>query len=239
MTRMTSNLLVVVAAAAAIMLPTASVAENLFDRIGLAIIADRYGIRAQLAIDFQERSQQSAFDLAPLFSVCKHTGRSADDVWKLRRQGLGWGQIAHKLGMHPGTFNKLRKSGEFDKDAIWTSICKERYGAKDAEIRSIKKRGGSMSDVLAACHIAKESHRGPGEVFTRFEKDRDWDHVASDHKANSRINPNHGDRVDPHDHGKPNHDEMGRRQSQDEGRRNGKSAGHGGGKGKGRGHGNR
>ena len=42
-----------------------------------------------------------------LLGVCKiSSGKSIDEILALRQQGLGWGQIAHKLNIHPSVLNK-------------------------------------------------------------------------------------------------------------------------------------
>src|SRR5258708_4657523 len=76
-------------------------AQNPFDKIALGILVDKYGIDIHIATGFQSRYHQSVYEAAPLYSTCYYTHRPVDDVWKLRQQGLGWGQIAHRLGMNP------------------------------------------------------------------------------------------------------------------------------------------
>ena len=158
-------------------------AENPLEQIALTLLADKFGFNLPNARDFQSRSDLSVFDAAPVYSTSYYTHRPINEVWELRQQGLGWGQIAHRLGMHPGTFNKLRKSGAFDRDAIWGSIYKDRYGVRESDLATIRRRGGSMRDALPACIIAKASRNSPVTVYRRYQRDHDWDRTANSYKV--------------------------------------------------------
>jgi len=52
----------------------------------------------------------------------KHSHRSIDYILKLRDRNLGWGEIAHKLGIHPSTLNKalkeVKKGGKGNKGKV-------------------------------------------------------------------------------------------------------------------------
>jgi len=167
-------------------IPTICRAQNPLEEMALTLLSDKFGIDPEQARGFLGRSNMSPFDAAPVYATSHYTHHPVDEVSELREQGLGWGQIAQRLGMHPGTFNKLRKSGAFDRDAIWGSICKERYGVRDSDLAAIRKRGGSMRDALPACIIAKASKRSPVTVYRRFETDRNWERTAGAYKVDLR-----------------------------------------------------
>lgn len=62
-------------------------------------------------------SYNLSFGEVYLLGILKlHSQMSINEILLLRQQGLGWGQIAHKLGMHPSTLNKamrdIRKAGK-------------------------------------------------------------------------------------------------------------------------------
>jgi hypothetical protein len=242
---------------ACLVLPAVAREESLFTKVGLAILAEKFGVDPRVAVAILGRSDREVFDSAPCFSASYHTGRPIGDVWKLRQQGLGWGQIAHRLGMNPGKFNKLRKSGAFDRDNIWGSIYREKYGARDADLVAIRKHGGSMSDALPVFIIASKSHSSPMAVFGRYQKERDWDRTAVAYKVDLRGQDHHagsgkdgeaedrgdggglGEHVNSHkedveDHGhKAKHEDR-----EDHGQGRGKGKNHGGdSSGRGKGHG--
>ncbi len=167
-------------------IPAMSRAENPLDQIALKLLGEKFGIDSKQATGFLGRSNVNVYDAAPLYSTSHHTHHPVEEVQDLRQQGLGWGQIAQRLGMHPGTFNKLRKSGAFDRDAIWGSIYKERYGVRESDLAAIRRRGGSMRDALPACIIARGSRTSPATVYTRYKRDGDWERTASSYKVDLR-----------------------------------------------------
>ena len=166
--------------------PSVSRAQLPLEEIAVTLLADRFGVDPAQIVGFLDRSDLSVFEAAPYYSTSYYTDDPVDEVWRLREQGLGWGQVAQRLGMHPGTFNKLRKSGAFDRDEIWESIYEDRYGVRESDIDLIRRRGGSMRDVLPASIIARASRTSPVTVFQRFRTTRNWDRTANYYKTDLR-----------------------------------------------------
>ncbi|MBV6458288.1 MAG: hypothetical protein HONBIEJF_01414 [Fimbriimonadaceae bacterium] len=165
-------------------LSSAARAETLLEKIATVIIADHFGIDTREVIVIRDRSQSDIYELAPIFSLSHHGRCDVDRVWQLRRQGLGWGQVAHEIGMHPGTFNKLRKSGAFDRDRIWYTAIRERYPISTDSITMLRRRGGTLEDVLGAVIVGSLSGKPPAQVYDRFVTERSWDRTASYYRVN-------------------------------------------------------
>lgn len=175
------------AVAAALCLPSLARAQGSIEQIALRLLAERFGISTNQAIDFQRVSRLDVFEAAPVYSTSYYTHRPVNEVWRLRRQGLGWGQIAQRLGMNPGTFNKLRAQGAFDRDALWGSIIKRRYDARDADLAAVRRRGASARDLFCSFHIARETRREPVVIYRRYRSDRDWNRTAAVYKPDLRY----------------------------------------------------
>ena len=218
----------VITLAGGLVLPAAADLQEDVARLGVRVLAEKFGVDGRVADRYL--APRDVFEAAPCFSMSHYSRRPIGDVWKLRQQGLGWGQIAHRLGMHPGQFNKLRKSGAFDRDRIWGSILKERYGARDGDILSIKKKGGSMEDAVHAHIIAHKSGGSASEVFDHYRKGRDWDHTAKAHKGGK------GDH-EPSDHAEHGHSHKDKVDQGPAEHGHGHGKGKAGGKGRGRGNG--
>ncbi len=153
-------------------------AQGSVEDIAAKVLGEKYRTAVQVIIELSKSSKHSVFDLAPSVSVGSLSGHPANEVWRLREQGMGWGQIAHQLGIHPGTFNKMRKSGAFDRDNIWISIFKGRYGMSSQDIQGIQKRGGSLKDLLPSGVISSNARVSAGAVFERYRKTHDWNATA-------------------------------------------------------------
>jgi hypothetical protein len=151
--------------------------EDLLQKVAVQVLADKFKIDLNQLEVLRTRSKESAADLAPYAAGAYHF-RSTDRVWALRRQGLGWGQVAHKLGMHPGTFNKLRNSGAFDKGRIWGDVFKGRYGAREQDLVVLRRRTPRLEEILGAVIVAKATGKSPQEVYDRYEDLKSWPGTA-------------------------------------------------------------
>jgi len=176
------------AIAAAIALPISASAQDGLKEIAAQLLGDKFGVPVEQILQLAGQSNEDVYELAPTYALSRQTRRPAREVYRLRNQGLGWGEVAHRLGMHPGTFNKMRNAGAFDRDRIWSSIYQNHYGTRASDIAAIRNRGGSQRDILPAILIARSKHARPTTVFDRYRKDRDWNRTASSYKVDFRHN---------------------------------------------------
>jgi len=176
--------------------PSFALAESLLERIATEILADRFGINTREITEFRKTSRADIWSSGPTFSMSRYGGVSAYEVQRLRASGKGWGQIAKDVGMHPGDFNKLRNQGYFDRDPFWDDIYRRKYGVKQEDITVIRRRGGSLEDVLAAVLISTATGRSPGDIYNRYQSYRDWDRTADYFRFNFGNWSRLGRRVD-------------------------------------------
>lgn len=153
--------------------------ENILERIAVAVLADKFGIDTREVIVLQQQTRLPVYELSPILEGAYYFKQRPATVWQLRQQGLGWGQIAQRVGMHPGQFNKLRKSGAFDRDRFWSTSYRERFGVPDTQVVIVRQRGGTLEDVLAAIIIGKLTKKSPQDVYSRYAVDRSWVTMAS------------------------------------------------------------
>lgn len=108
---------------------------------------------------------------------------------------MGWGEIAKEIGMHPGTFNKLRKQGYFDREEFWDDVVHRRYDYRESDLDWIRNHGGTDRDVLCSAIVAKSSNRRPTEVFQRFQSTKNWDRTADSYRVNLKNWKSKGKKV--------------------------------------------
>jgi hypothetical protein len=154
--------------------------ENILERIAVAVLADKFGIDTREVIVLQQQTRLPVYELAPVLEGAYYFKQRPTTVWQLRQQGLGWGQIAQRVGMHPGQFNKLRKSGAFDEDRFWSTSYRERFGIPDSQIVVLRQRGGTLEDVLAAIIIGKLTNKAPQDVYNRYTVERSWTTISAE-----------------------------------------------------------
>ena len=124
---------------------------------------------------------------ASLF-VGKAGGVDWSRVMRLRQQKKGWGQIAHDLGIHPGTFNKLRKqlglgtgtpkAGKAEAGP-WVIILSRYYGLDRADIEKLIARGIPLADVAFALNAAARTGKSFEEILRLQQQLGNWEKVAT------------------------------------------------------------
>jgi uncharacterized protein YoaH (UPF0181 family) len=147
------------------------------ERLGGVLIARQLGIDPGLVFDTRIRYNQSVYDLAPVYSMHRHSRRDIEHIWRLRSSGMGWGQIAQEIGMHPGTFNQLRNQGAFDRDRIWHTTYTSRYGLTAEQIRRLQGMGFGPDAIAAIAHISFRSGASIDQVAQAFRATRNWDTI--------------------------------------------------------------
>ena len=149
-------------------------AESVLERIATVILAEKFGIDTREVDIFRSQSNVDVYELAPVYEGAHYFHRTPSQVWQLRNQGMGWGQIAHRVGMHPGTFNKLRKQGAFDQDRFWVNSYRERFGVPTERVEVIRRSGGTLQDVLGAILVGKLTKQDPRDVYDQYKTERSW-----------------------------------------------------------------
>lgn len=163
-------------------LPTFARADNVLERIATEILADRFGIDVQDILGTRRETREDVWDLGPVYSMSRYSNRDANEVQRLRASGMGWGQIAKQIGMHPGTFNKLRNQGYFDREPFWDDVMRRRYSLSQQDISGIRKRGAKLEDILGSVIIGKATGKSPSSVYDRYRTIKNWDKTASYYK---------------------------------------------------------
>ena len=112
----------------------------------VVVIADALHVNADFVISTGRGSGVSPVIYGPAYIYSYRTHQDFDDVWRKRK--MGWGEIAHSIGMHPGTFNKLRRQGYSVDQIIWMDTLNRRYRIPYSDYSSWRKGGNSDGRIL-------------------------------------------------------------------------------------------
>lgn len=143
-------------------------------------------IRQTVAAPRPETTEANYGDLPAALLLGKHGRVDWREVMRLRQQKMGWGQIAHKLGIHPGTFNKLRKEagigtgkGRAVDRRPWEIVLGGYYGLEAADIEKLLARGLSLADVTFALNATATTGKSLDEILRLKRQLGTWDKVAA------------------------------------------------------------
>lgn len=98
-----------------------------------AVVAKSLNLDVNYLFGLSRDYGMPVYRIAPCLYLDRYSDRDFNHIYTLRQQGLGWGEIAHRLGIHPGTFNKMRKKGDFER-VIWGDMLYKGYGYKPEDL---------------------------------------------------------------------------------------------------------
>ncbi|MBI5708068.1 MAG: hypothetical protein HZC36_13890 [Armatimonadetes bacterium] len=158
-------------------------AQSALYKIAAEILAAKFGAQLPDVLNLGASSGLSMANLAPIYSMSAKGNTKAETVWRLRQEGLGWGQVAHRIGMQPGRFNKLRRAGAFDSGRIWSSALGSRFGVPTYRVLRIYRRGASPEDAIGSILVARRSNRTPERVFSEYRRSHNWEPMLRRHNV--------------------------------------------------------
>lgn len=136
------------------------------------LIADALKLDATFVINTSKSTGMAIVDIGPAFYISHHTRRPVTEVCK-KRKGKGWGVIAKEMGMHPGTFNKMRVQGDFDR-VCWVNLANTRYRLSEKDFKGLESHGMGRGDVLATLVISGGDRNKFSGVVSDWKKDKSW-----------------------------------------------------------------
>ena len=136
------------------------------------LIADALKLDATFVINTSKSTGMAIVDIGPAFYISHHTRRPVTEVCK-KRKGKGWGVIAKEMGMHPGTFNKMRVQGDFDR-VCWVNLANTRYRLSERDFKGLESHGMGRGDVLATLVISGGDRNKFSGVVGEWKKDKSW-----------------------------------------------------------------
>lgn len=95
------------------------------------------------AIDAAQAEFEKAKALADA-SIAEAGGVTVDDIAGMRKAGMGWGQIAHELGIHPGALGLGHNKAKTTKG--WASTSIREATTRDAKTGKAKGHGVDMGN---------------------------------------------------------------------------------------------
>ena len=111
----------------------------------------------------------SIHDIVLILALHHDSHRDIGYIIGLRhRHGWGWGEIAHRLGVHPGAFNQQR---------VWAKK-QDRAVGEGLLVRAMRARSYPARDIALAANIAAQSGKPLGDVLKARASKQSWKQVA-------------------------------------------------------------
>jgi hypothetical protein len=140
-------------------------------------LARDFGLTDRNIFDIRSQYGYRNDDLLSALYLNRYGKASWTDIDRMRRSGMGWGQIAHAIGMHPGQFNKMRKdrwnSDRDMYDDLWRDRMSRR-GSRSDDLDWARNQGFSYRDAYIADQIARANNSRFPTVLNRYRQRRSW-----------------------------------------------------------------
>ncbi|MCH7945253.1 MAG: hypothetical protein IIC73_04460 [Armatimonadetes bacterium] len=148
------------------------------------LVGQALGLDLDFLVDQGHRHHQSIMVLGPALVISHHTGHDLGYVLRHKPKGKGWGNVAKDLGMHPGTFNKMRKAGVSFESMIWMNMLGDRYKFSDRDYKRYRREGLTNFELVLAV-VMTEGKSGPmGRAAKKIKANRP--------KKASKVGPSKG-----------------------------------------------
>jgi hypothetical protein len=112
---------------------------------GVKLVVSEMGLYFSLGenqISVLRRKGFSWSEIYYMALISKQSGKNINDIAALRSQGLGWGVVAKRIGVHPSELNKLRvrlKKEQKEKQRIKTKAKNTSQNQLQIEINNNNK----------------------------------------------------------------------------------------------------
>ena len=132
-------------------------AQSEYDSALSALEADPENLDLQEAFSLAEQNLNDA--ATALSSI---SGVSVESINEMRASGMGWGEIAHELGVHPSVLGLGAKNRAENQERVRdTKSFKSSNTASSNDTRGWQENPKKRNQkIKAATHLQKETHRG-------------------------------------------------------------------------------
>lgn len=136
------------------------------------LVGSALGLDLDFLVDQGHRHHQSITIIGPALIISRDTGHDLAYVLRHKPKGKGWGQVAKEMGMHPGTFNKMRKQGVSFESMVWMQMLGDKYHFSDRDYKRYRKDG--LTDIeLVLAVVMSEGKSGPmGRAAKKIKANR-------------------------------------------------------------------
>ena len=146
------------------------------------VIAGSY----QVTIDFVNSLYDRRYDfdeIALMLEMAKASKKDPSEIAVLRRNGLGWGAIAQRLGIHPAAMGKAKGKDSLFKRYLLAQRLAGYYGIPDSEVLTLlNEKGYGFDEMAIAVNVCAQSGTPLRDVIAARATGAKWRIVAEKFK---------------------------------------------------------
>ena len=139
------------------------------------LIGKSLGLDLDFLVDQHHHYGRSLTIIGPALVICRDTGHDLGYVLRHKPKGKGWGKVAKDLGMHPGTFNKMRKEGMSFEAIVWMNMLGDKYKFSGKEYKRYRKEGLTDIELVLAVVMTEGKSGAMGKAAKKIKANRPTD----------------------------------------------------------------
>jgi len=115
---------------------------------------------------------------ALLLAIFVNSGRPIAFIEREHSRGIGWGEVAHRCGVHPGVFNQQRVWAKKNDGPVAVSfgngVLGRCYGIAPASVQTYRNRGYAFPHILLGLNVSRQTGHSMEVVLKSRERESSW-----------------------------------------------------------------
>lgn len=148
------------------------------------VLVTNYGISVKFVKGLYDRGYDYG-DIALLMEISRAARKEPEEVAPLKRQGqgLGWGAIAKRLGVHPASMERAKGSDSlFRRYTLSRCLANYHRMPDDRALVLLNEKGYGFEEIVLAANVSAHTGSPLRSVVSARQSGMKWRYVAEKHK---------------------------------------------------------
>ncbi|MBN1503998.1 MAG: hypothetical protein JW952_02925, partial [Candidatus Eisenbacteria bacterium] len=146
------------------------------------VLVMNYGVSTRFVKALYDRRYDYG-DVALLMEVSRAAKREPENVAPLKRQGLGWGAIAKRLGIRPASLERAKGNDSlFRRYTLSRCLANYYKMPDDRSIVILNEKGYGFEEIVLAANVCAHTGSPLRSVVSARQTGMRWRFVAEKHK---------------------------------------------------------
>lgn len=158
---------------------------DLGEALLIAAVGEFFGLETHVVPYYRTEQRMPLPEIVTAMYLARLAGVDHHTAVGLRSRGHGWGRIAKDMGIHPGTFNKLRKGFQVEtatdvgfEEAVLIWFLSEYYRTPQSSIIGFREQGHPFLGIFLALDFSSKSGKAPGHLLGERSHGGSWKAVG-------------------------------------------------------------
>jgi hypothetical protein len=159
---------------------------NLGEALLIAAVGEFFGLDTDVVPYYHTEERMPLSEIVAAMYLARLAKADHHTCVGLRSQGCGWGRIANDLGIHPGTFNKLRRDFRIGavtdvgfEEAVLVWFLSQYYAAPRTTVIGLREQDRPFLSIFLALDLSSKSGKPVDQVLLMAKPGKPWRETAA------------------------------------------------------------